>query len=67
MKRIDPDIKAIAACIRALDGSSSRDMLAANMEFLYDRYIRHPSRSLPVHLHPIWPKPAPEPTQESRG
>jgi hypothetical protein len=42
-KRIDPDIKALAAACRALDGSTSLRMLKANLEFLWDRYIRNPS------------------------
>jgi hypothetical protein len=41
-KRLDPDIKALGACVRALDKSSSLRMLCANTEFLWDRYIVHP-------------------------
>ena len=37
-KRIDPDIKVLKACIRALDSSSSSQTLRANLEFLVDRY-----------------------------
>ena len=37
-KRIDPDIKVLQACIRALDSSSSSKMLRANLEFLVERY-----------------------------
>ena len=40
-KRLDLDIKALRACVRALDRSSSR-MRKANVEYLYDRYVRHP-------------------------
>lgn len=36
-KRLDPDIKALGACVRALDESSSLRLLRANMEFLWDR------------------------------
>jgi hypothetical protein len=43
-KRLDPDIKVLRACVRALDCSSSLRMLRANMEYLWDRYMRHPSR-----------------------
>ena len=39
-KRIDPDIKVLKACIRALDSSSSAQMLRANLELLVDRYAR---------------------------
>ena len=42
-KRLDPDIKALRAASRALNGSSSKKMLRANLEFLWDRYIAHPA------------------------
>jgi len=42
MKKLDPDIKILKACIRALDKSSSRRMAKANLEFLMDRYVWHP-------------------------
>ena len=41
-KKLDPDIKALRACVRALDQSSNKRMLRANIEFLYDRYVRNP-------------------------
>lgn len=43
-KRLDSDIKALRACVRALDRSSSPRMLKANVEYLYDRYVRNPPR-----------------------
>ena len=43
-KRLDPDIKALGMCIRALEASSSRRMQVANVVFLYDRYILHPQK-----------------------
>jgi len=46
-KRLDPDIKALRACVRALKASSSPKMLLANMEFLYDRFVRNPPRRKP--------------------
>lgn len=43
-KRIrDKDALALKGAIRALDKSTSRRMLRANLEFLWDRYIAHPS------------------------
>ena len=44
MKRMDPDIKVLKACVRALDRSSSARMLKANVEYLYDRYVLHPRK-----------------------
>ncbi|MDD1710157.1 MAG: hypothetical protein LUQ37_04515 [Methanoregulaceae archaeon] len=50
-KPLDPDIKVLKGACRALDGSSSRRMLEANMRFLIDRYITSPSNEcLPEHL-----------------
>jgi len=50
-KRIDPDIKALRACVKGLNGSSCRRMLLANLEFLWDRYVRHPTvKDIPRHL-----------------
>ena len=49
-KKIDPDIKALRGAVRALMGSSSRRMLKANMDYLRDFFIDHPSPSLPAHL-----------------
>ncbi len=49
-KKLDSDIRCLREATRALDRSSSRRMLRANIEFLYDRFIRHPSPDLPKHL-----------------
>jgi len=50
--------QAIKGCIRALDKSSSRKMLEANLRFIWDRYMAHPSPELPEHLRePQPPKP----------
>lgn len=48
----DPDIQVLADCIEALNQSSSRSMLLANLEYLMDRFIVHPSSHLPEHLKP---------------
>lgn len=48
----DADIAALKACIRALNKSTSRKMLRANLGFLFDRYVVHPSAELPEHLRP---------------
>lgn len=42
-KPIDPDIKALRGAVRALAGSSPR-MLRPNLEFLWDRFIEHPTK-----------------------
>lgn len=50
-RKMDPDIKALAVACRALDGSSSQRMLRANLVFLWDRYVLHPTehaKSLPA-------------------
>jgi hypothetical protein len=41
-KKIDPDIKVLRACVRAIKKSSSPKMQMANVEFLYDKYVRNP-------------------------
>ena len=47
MKRIrDKDILALIGAVRALDKSTSPKMLRANLDFLWDRYIAHPNKSL---------------------
>jgi hypothetical protein len=43
-KPLDPDIKVLRACVKALQGSSSRRMLGANMDFLWDRFVAHPPK-----------------------
>ena len=45
MKPFDPDIKALRGAIRALSYSSSPRMLRANLEFLWDRFVNHPSQT----------------------
>ena len=49
-KPLNRDFKVIKACAQALDESSSRKMLIANLEFLWDRYIRNPFHGMPEHL-----------------
>ena len=44
------DIAALKACIDALDKSTSRRMLNANIHFIVDRYLWHPADDLPEHL-----------------
>lgn len=45
MKQIrDKDILALKGAIRALDKSTSKRMLRANLDFLWDRYIVHPRK-----------------------
>lgn len=51
-RRVDGDISALKACIRGLNKSTSPRMLKANLEFLLDRYLWHPSKDLPEHLRP---------------
>jgi len=52
MKRQDPDILALKQSIKALNKSTSRQLLEANLRFLWDRYIAHPAKCLPEHLKP---------------
>ena len=54
-KKTDPDIKALRGAVRALMGSSSRRMLKANMNYLQDLFVDHPSPSLPPHLQSAQP------------
>lgn len=46
----DIDVKVLIMCVVALNRCSSRRMLKATLEFLYDRFIRHPSQDIPDHL-----------------
>ena len=48
----DPDISALKACVKALNRSTSPRMLKANLDFLVDRFLLHPSSALPDHLRP---------------
>jgi len=49
-KPLDQDAKVLAQTIKALDQSTSRRMLRANLDFLRDRYFINPARNLPEHL-----------------
>lgn len=49
-KRIDPDVLALKQAVKALNKSTSRRMLKANLDFLVDRYLTHPTKALPEHL-----------------
>jgi hypothetical protein len=49
-KPVDPNILCLRAACKALDKSTSRKMLRANLEFLLDRYVFHPSKDLPARL-----------------
>lgn len=46
----DSDIKALKYAKKWLDQSTSRKMLKANLSFLLDYYLVHPSKELPEHL-----------------
>ncbi len=48
----DADLDVLKDCIAALDRSTTRTMLAANIRFLTDRYLSHPTTTLPDHLKP---------------
>jgi hypothetical protein len=45
-----PDIHVVTQCVKALNKSTSRRMLRANLIYLWDRFIAHPSPELPQHL-----------------
>ena len=49
-RKVDGDVSALKACVRGLNKSTSRRMLKANLDFLFDRYLWHPSAELPEHL-----------------
>lgn len=49
-RRIDQDVSALKACVRGLNKCSSRRMVLATLDFLWDRYLQNPSRELPQHL-----------------
>jgi hypothetical protein len=51
MKYFKGDIKAIDLAIKALNMSTDRKSLQANINFITDYYIGHPSGSLPKHLN----------------
>lgn len=46
MKKLDADILALKRAAKALSCSTSQKMLNANMEFLIDYFLRHPSKKL---------------------
>ncbi len=48
----DKDIAVLEKCMKALDKSTSRKMLCANLAFLVDHYAHNPSPQLPEHLKP---------------
>jgi hypothetical protein len=50
MSRTCHDLVALSEAIHALDKSTSRKMLEANLRFLWSRYLTHPSPELPEHL-----------------
>ena len=49
-KTLDKDFRALKGAIKSLNLSSRRGMLAANIEFLTDYFLRHPAKHLPKHL-----------------
>ena len=51
-RKRDRDVVALENAIRALDKSSCRQMLKANLQFLWDRYLTNPIHTLPDHLLP---------------
>lgn len=50
VKKLDPDVRALRGAVRALNQSSNRKMLKANLNFLYDRYVTNPTKEMPEHL-----------------
>lgn len=51
MKRIrDKDLLALKGAVRALNKSTSRRLLVANLSFLWDRFVTHPGKHLPKQL-----------------
>lgn len=48
----DRDLICLKRCMSALNKSTSTRMLRANLNFLIDRYLDHPSPLLPKHLTP---------------
>lgn len=40
------DIRIVAACVKALGGSTNRKMLRANFEYLVDLFIHHPPKHI---------------------
>ena len=52
-KPINQDVKALKGAVRALDQSSSVEMVMANLEYLWDRYIRHPNAETLAPWNPV--------------
>ena len=52
-KPTDRDIRALVGAAKALNLSTSRRMLLANLHFLFDRAVRGTSSGLPKHLK-LW-------------
>ncbi len=48
-----PDIQALENAIAALEQSSCPRMLEANLRFLWDYFVDHPSKALPKHLKAV--------------
>ncbi len=44
-RALDPDIKCLRACVRAIEATSPR-MRRANLEYLWDRYVTHAPKGL---------------------
>jgi hypothetical protein len=49
-KKPDRNISALRGAIKSLNRSTSRQMLKANLDFIWDYFIAHPSRELPNRL-----------------
>jgi hypothetical protein len=49
-KRIDRDVAVLRDAVKALERSRSKRVLRANIEFIVDYFLAHPSRSLPARL-----------------
>lgn len=52
-KKMDPDIKALKACLRSISELTPR-MQRATAEYLYDRFVRNPPPH--VEIQPARPK-----------
>lgn len=47
---LDTDIAVLKACCEALNRSTTRKMLRANLNFLLDRFLVNPGQHLPKRL-----------------
>lgn len=43
-KKIDPDVKALAKACAWIEKHERPEMVRATAEFIYDRYVRRPSK-----------------------